>query len=184
MFLVGFIFTLDRGFRPALEPMVANTSELTTLYYRVVKQILVSCPINNMAFAVGQLAVFQGATPPATLRVARARIRYAKRCRPGVRAARRAYLNGYVRSEQRRKTANWPRPGGSGMKMVRRGRTARRAFRPGVARGSKSPWKLEMRSVVREPRPTMLLVPSHLHLNARAIWRLSSLISDESNATS
>jgi hypothetical protein len=69
-----------------------------------------------MAFAVGQLAVFQGATTPATLRVA-------------MRAGRRAYLNGYVRSEQRRKTANWPRPGGSGMKMGRRLRCSSVTYR-------------------------------------------------------
>jgi hypothetical protein len=48
---------------------------------------LVSCPISNMAFAVGQLAVFQGASE--------------------------APISGsYGSSEQRRKTANWPRPGG------------------------------------------------------------------------
>ena len=48
---------------------------------------LVSCPINNVAFAVGQLAVFQGASE--------------------------APISGsYGSSEQRGKTANWPRPGG------------------------------------------------------------------------
>ena len=46
-----------------------------------------SCPINNVAFAVGQLAVFQGASE--------------------------APISGsYGSSEQRGKTANWPRPGG------------------------------------------------------------------------
>ncbi len=49
--------------------------------------VLVSCPINNVAFAVGQLAVFQGASE--------------------------APISGsYGSSEQRGKTANWPRPGG------------------------------------------------------------------------
>jgi hypothetical protein len=34
---------------------------LARLKPRVSPRALVSCPINNMAFAVGQLAVFQGA---------------------------------------------------------------------------------------------------------------------------
>ena len=48
---------------------------------------LVCCPINNMAFAVGQLAVFQGASEA-------------------------PISDSYGSSEQRGKTANWPRPGG------------------------------------------------------------------------
>ena len=49
--------------------------------------LLVSCPINNVAFAVGQLAVFQGVSEV-------------------------PISGSYGSSEQRGKTANWPRPGG------------------------------------------------------------------------
>ena len=48
---------------------------------------LVSCPRNNMPFAGGQLAVFQGAIEAPV-------------------------CESYGSSEQRGKTANWPRPGG------------------------------------------------------------------------
>jgi hypothetical protein len=47
----------------------------------------VSCPINNVAFAVGQLAVFQGASEV-------------------------PLSESYGSREQRGKTANWPRPEG------------------------------------------------------------------------
>jgi hypothetical protein len=48
---------------------------------------LVPCPRNNRYFAGGQLAVFQGASEA-------------------------PISESYGSSEQRRKTANWPRPGG------------------------------------------------------------------------
>src|ERR1700693_4137356 len=40
MFLVGFILTLGRGFRLALSCMVSNPPKLTTLHYKVVRQIV------------------------------------------------------------------------------------------------------------------------------------------------
>ncbi len=65
----------------------AKAAPLQARRHAFFNSLLVCCPINSVAFAVGQLAVFQGASE--------------------------APISGsYGSSEQRRKTANWPRPGG------------------------------------------------------------------------